>query len=233
MLQWWVIHILCTVPAVKISPAIVQKAEHSEGISVFIFRFFIPMFAYLVAAADYMAYETVAFRQITKYRVLGIGIRIIVYTWEIYTRGWLKSISQAPFSCFSERSTSTLFSNIQISEGYSDFLVALLSLYTSVNSPKHSEYPYFFGSTALMNSSEQSAVLLICVTMFPLQSHCITKRQSLKKSISARLLPMYPVSSPTKKTHFIFLNRSNILKHIHIPFLSSALISVWHFRWWS
>ena len=40
-------------------------------------------------------------------------------------KGLTKSISPAPFSCFSVRSTSTLFSNIQFSEGYSDFLVSL------------------------------------------------------------------------------------------------------------
>lgn len=76
-----ILHVLfIPVPAVKISPVIIQYTEHPVGIAGFIFRFFIAMFAYLFVGADDMAYETVAFRQIAKYRVLGIGMRIIVST---------------------------------------------------------------------------------------------------------------------------------------------------------
>ena len=76
-----ILHILfIPVPAVKVSPVIIQDTEHPVGIAGFIFRFFIAMFAYLLVGADYMAYETVAFRQVAKYRVLGIGMRIIVST---------------------------------------------------------------------------------------------------------------------------------------------------------
>lgn len=74
-----ILHILyIPIPAVKISPVIIQDAEHPVGIAGFRFRLFVAMFAYLFVDADYMAHETVAFRQVAKYRVLGIGMRIIV-----------------------------------------------------------------------------------------------------------------------------------------------------------
>ncbi len=74
-----ILHILfIPVPAVKISPVIIKNAEHPVGIARFTFRFFVAMFAYQLVGPDYMAYETVAFRQVAKYRVLGIGMRIIV-----------------------------------------------------------------------------------------------------------------------------------------------------------
>lgn len=98
------------------------------------------MFAYHLVGADYMTYETIALRQIAKYRVLGIGMRIIVSD-----ERFIQDTANPRF----------------------------LSVYTSVNSPEHSEYPYFSGSTDLMKSSEQSGVPFIRVTMslFPLRSH--------------------------------------------------------------
>lgn len=76
----YIIKIVLFIPvsAVKISPVIIQYTEHPVWIAGFIFRFFVAMFAYLFVGADDMAYETVAFRQVAKYRVLGIGMRIIV-----------------------------------------------------------------------------------------------------------------------------------------------------------
>ena len=57
-----ILHVLfIPVPAVKISPVIIQYTEHPVGIAGFIFRFFIAMFAYLFVGTDDMAYETVAF----------------------------------------------------------------------------------------------------------------------------------------------------------------------------
>ena len=74
-----ILHILSIpVPAVKISPVIIKDIEHPVWIAGFIFWRFVAMFAYHLVGADYMTYETIALRQIAKYRVLGIGMRIIV-----------------------------------------------------------------------------------------------------------------------------------------------------------
>ena len=74
-----ILHILfIPVPAVKISPVIIQYTEHPVGIAGFIFRFFRSDVRLPVCGYVDMTYETVAFRQITKYRILGIGMRIIV-----------------------------------------------------------------------------------------------------------------------------------------------------------
>ncbi len=70
--EFKVIHILIIlrilfipVSSVKISPVIIQHAEHPVWIAGFIYRFFVAMFTYLLVGTDYMAHETVAFHQIT------------------------------------------------------------------------------------------------------------------------------------------------------------------------
>lgn len=84
------------------------------------------------------------------------------------------------------------------------------------------------GGEELFGTKLQTAIRAIR-SLSPLRSHWRTNRQSVKKSISAALLPTQPVSSWTKNAHFMTLNSSRHFRQIQIPFLSSAPIPVIRF----
>ena len=124
-------------------------------------------------------------------------------------RGWIKSIIQAPFSCFSARSTLTLFLNIQFSESYSDFLVTLfllchhpttLSSVRCEHSPDDSliahDLPFNRPSAAM----QQAFTLLVSITATFSSNGLIINENILKVENTAAHLQLQTIDSQSKST---------------------------------